>query len=166
MHSFPFILMLLLMGGAGNGKGETERQREEQKKKEARHKHQSGEQIEIIPKDLPVEISLIPMPGAGKKKSAHQPHEKDKCEHFYGGIGVLHNPMDEQESTVLAAPEGYPAQLAGIKAGDVVVLPKIEEIKGPVGTQVTVTYKTIEGETKTVTLTRDKICVNTKIKKH
>jgi len=81
------------------------------------------------------------------------PHADEPCEHFYGGIGIVHGAGNKIETVY----PGYPADLAGMEAGDEIISPE-SDIRGEIGTEVAIVYKNKTGKIITLRLIRDKIC--------
>jgi hypothetical protein len=109
--------------------------------------------------DVPIEVSIVPP--AAERSAANEegvslrkavPHASDKCKTFYGGIGV-----QSQVREIEAVYRGYPAHLAGIKVGDLIV--SDGPIRGEIGTPVTIV---IQRGMRNITfhLIRDKICTD------
>lgn len=112
--------------------------------------------FEPKPDQEPQEVSIIHEKGPGDrvKKSV-----KKKCTSLtYGGIGVTFSLMlsgRENALIVDGVAPGYVAESIGIKIGD--VISSTEEIKGKVGTPVTLTIRS-NGTVRTMTVLRDEIC--------
>lgn len=153
------LLLLLLLevphcgGGSGGGakpqnKGGAE---EQQQIKEKQAKEE--------PKDIQVDIVKVP------KKAEPTPKPKPKhadvqCDQFYGGIGIYEVIDKHNRIIVSKAVPGYPGAEAGLEMGDVILAPGQEEIKGEVGTEVTLqVQKYSTGDILTIKVVRDKICV-------
>lgn len=110
----------------------------------------------LIPKDASdngpkedntVSITIIKAPKKTVKEES--PCEDDMS---FGGIGIQH---DIRTMEIIDVPSGYPAALAGIRVGDILLNP--QDIRGEIGTPVTV-YIGRGGELLTFQLIRDKIC--------
>lgn len=150
MHSLPILIFGIALGGGGKGSGSGS---------------YKDDKKEIVPKQKEItDIDIIKVPGLGKKKV---PHEGLDCPDFFGGIGVqiTRGVVDgEPRAVFMEVVKGYPADLAGIRVGDQLISPRYEHfdsIKGEVGTEVDVTYRSSDGD-HMVTLVRDKICVKSK----
>lgn len=80
--------------------------------------------------------------------------KKEKCPHWYGGIGLT---QDWTTSTVRRVYPGYPAEHAGVMRGDVIISIDGGEITGEVGTITR--FSVIRGNsTINFEIVRDKIC--------
>lgn len=131
---------------------------------------QQGKEGRGSKKEVQVDIIDPPAKDKGAEDSdpngllQSAPHASDKCEQFYGGIGI------NQVNTVKVSGEeaklqvivesvhpGYPAEKAGIKAGDVLL--NSDGIRGDIGTPVTV-LTLRDGTPRSYNLTRDKICTS------
>lgn len=88
----------------------------------------------------------------GKTKDA------EKCEDWYGGIGVYYSAI--LGGLITEVHPGYPADKAGIKSGDY-LLSDPDELKGEPGVEITVNIRR-DGKLISVRLTREKICVERK----
>ena len=108
---------------------------------------------QIIPKeqDKPVEVEIVEGEGIGQAK-----HASARCRDFFGGIGIQYGPS--LSGVVAAVYIDYPAYDAGIRPDDVIVSPGLDEVKGEIGTKVTVTWQNASGR-HTAVLIRDKICI-------
>ena len=150
IHAAPFIILALMTGSSGSSN-----QHKENRKPGVQ------DNGNIIPRDdskEPIEVTVFNGKGFKKRKPIVK-HKDNKCKDFFGGIGVQFNIFEERGVIDKVVP-GYPAEFAGMKSGDRIISPPFPEIKGEVGTEVTITFMTLQGETKTITLTRDKICVD------
>lgn len=116
----------------------------------------------ILEKERPVEVSLIEAPeenGTSPKKVQPPPPlvTVTECEgtNWYGGIGVYHSEVGR----VTYVSYGDPAQLNGLEIGDIILSPKLGDIRGPVGIPVTLKiYRDRTKEQLTLVITRAKIC--------
>lgn len=81
------------------------------------------------------------------------------CLDSFGGIGLHFSQVNGGVIQVREAPEGYPAERAGIKKDDILISPPYKEIVGPVGSAIEVTvlrdYKKL-----TFKMVREKICID------
>lgn len=132
--------------------------------------------------DVPVDKLLT---GAinGMVKSLNDPHSvymdakmfKEfmiETEGSFGGVGIVIGVKDKV-LTVVSPIEGTPGEKAGIKSGDQIIKINGEEtkelaldeavgrIRGPEGTQVTLTIRNAKGEVRDVVLTRSNIQIKT-----
>ena len=105
-----------------------------------------------------IEIEVIP--------KINQPNgdNSNNCKKWYGGIGIN---IDLSKGRIIDVYEGYPAELAGLKAGD--ELDNISantEIRGEPGTDVTLVFLRPTGNeeyTRSVyNIKRAKICIDEK----
>lgn len=127
-HTLP--LLLLLLQGGGLGKGEFEHYKDIVKRGgEGNFKEEIVEVVGLIP------------------------HANDPCDNFYGGIGIIFGVGRKLEVVY----PGYPADLAGMEAGDEIISPE-NTIRGEIGTEVAIVYKNKTGRIITLRLIRDKIC--------
>lgn len=124
---------------------------------------QKNSNIKITPKtsDKEIEVETIseddllfdPVPEKPKPT-----HLQDKCESYYGGIGITRDPFTGIISEVY---EGYPADRNGLKVGmQILNNESTEQILGEIGTEVIVKYLDNDGE-HAITIIRDKICTTT-----
>jgi len=150
------ILLIAHLGGSGSGGNGDEAK--EQAKEEGKP---DKEESDIIPKEkkAPLEVEIVERVEGLTKKKPTPKHAEDKCPDFFGGIGVQYSNVEP--GLIIDVPSGYPAEDAGIRAGDRIIAPQLGKIRGEVGTEVVVTYISSDGE-HTVTLVRDKICIDKK----
>lgn len=145
LHALPILIILFLTGGGNNTGGGTTHTKDK-------------DSIQAKPnKDAPTEVTLVKLPGKQKPKprtNPSVPHSDEQCDDFYGGIGIVHNYVD---NTVTEAPLGYPAANAGIKPGDR-ILSRVDELRGTIGTEVELIYQNEDGLHQVI-LIRDKICL-------
>lgn len=149
-------LLIAHMGGSGNG-GSGDEAKEQAKEEGKTDKDES----EIIPKEkkAPLQVEIVENESGLTKKKPKPKHADDKCPDFFGGIGVQYSNIEP--GLVINVPSGYPAEDAGIRAGDRIIAPQLGQIRGEVGTEITVTYISSDGD-HTVTMVRDKICIDKK----
>jgi len=98
-----------------------------------------------------IEMTIIPRAdGSGAEK---------KCKNWYGGIGIFvsYRPHETYgySEVVTKIAEGYSADHAGLRVGD--VIEGAQTIRGKPGTKVTLSVRR-EGVLRPITLTREKIC--------
>lgn len=116
--------------------------------------------------DKPFEISMVtleekPKIKVKKKKSKKQRAPGD-CDNFFGGIGInLDVRTPGRYQYIEKVFDGYPAQAAGLRAGDKIVEPSVIDITGQIGTGFHLTYLR-DGSYYTVWIIRDKICTSGK----
>lgn len=134
LHSLPILLMLI------HGLGTSEA-----KNKGKDTKFVAPDKIEVT---LPDDIK-----GPKKKKPKLSKRYLEKCkDSWYGGIGIK---RIEATGEVTEAPEYYPAYIAGIRVGDMLLSEK--EILGEPGTEVDVRVER-DSDKYTFTVMRDRIC--------
>ncbi len=108
---------------------------------------------EVIPKDRPTEVTIIEVSKDGiKKKKEIRNADKDCPGQWYGGIGIEDGPTSQGETISKVFP-GYPADLAGLRPGDIILKIDEDEIIGEPGTLLHML--TNRGA---YTITRGKIC--------
>jgi len=107
-----------------------------------------SEKQEVTPIDVEYSDRKIVAPHAGV------PCKSNKS---YGGVGIYTGYMNN-DYYITYAVEGYPAAIAGLKAGDKIVYPKEYDIRGTIGTEVSMIIER-NGQQMTFNLVRDKICV-------
>lgn len=95
-----------------------------------------------------------------------------ETEGSFGGVGIVIGVKDKV-LTVVSPIEGTPGEQAGIKSGDQIIKIDGEEtkdmaldeavsrIRGPEGSQVTLTLRTVKGEVREAVLTRSNIQIKT-----
>jgi hypothetical protein len=160
IHLLALILAFGIPGCVG-GKGNS-KQGEEKPKKAGHVK--AGEKQEIIEIDhKPLEVTIVTVPkskGPGvKSKDLPKTCPSGK---YFGGIGIAYGSgLEDVPGLIHKVYKGYPAELAGLQVGDIVL--NEGEIRGKPNTIVQVTVKRKEsGEwfyhTKTFTMIRDNIC--------
>jgi len=148
IHITPLIILISFMGG---GDGD---------KEEAKDNTVS---LKIIENNPSTEKSSTP-PSTGtiiikSPKEKNQKRSECKEAEWYGGIGVY---MTGNSVSGVAA--GYPADEAGIEAGDSIIYPPSGEIKGEPGSTVELTVRKVSGAIVTLSVIREKICTGPKEK--
>lgn len=126
------------------------------KNSDTKNKKQAAKSIEVQvienQEKTPSEETLVlekDKPGENKNSS-----KNDKCDSYYGGIGVQ---QDILTLKLLKVYSGYAADRAGLRAGDIIQSIAGEEIKGEIGT--TLSLRVIRNSTEfTITIVREKIC--------
>lgn len=158
------LLALLATRGCGLGAGAQGDKGQEQGAQNEQKQDENGQ----IAKDETIEVDIIPPPQKGPElgkaeEDGYGPptHTGDNCSDWFGGIGITqryevpHGAGERLLTLVEEVHHGYPAERAGIRAGDQVL--NSYEIRGEVGTKATV--KLIrDGQPLTLVITRDKIC--------
>jgi hypothetical protein len=142
LHALLLLVALTLPMSKGDGEGESPT---------GGSRNEEPLDVTIVdPPSKEEEVVVLEDEGiAALKKIAL--HAGDKCEHFYGGIGVI-----DGVNGVTEVYPGYPAANAGMEVGDLIT--SGEPIRGEVGTPVTITV--LRGLRRlTFHLIRDKICV-------
>lgn len=116
-----------------------------------------GAQIkeEVIPKDRPTEVTIIE---TEKKSVVPKKHKKIKSKKecpgkWYGGIGIQSDTNSIGLDVIFKVFPGYPADLAGLRTGDIIITTQEDEIIGNPGTILHIT--TNRGS---YAITRGKIC--------
>ena len=109
---------------------------------------------QIIPKTVEVDLVEIEKEGDIPTKSPVGKAKKCVADSWFGGIGVT-----TKAQTITEVFDGYPAQLSGLKVGDVIVNVSSNTIRGDPGTKVKiVVYRPSIERELTFLITRDKIC--------
>lgn len=101
---------------------------------------------------------------------AEEEEEDSRVELEYAGVGILLQQMNTGDVWVMQVFTGTPAEKSGVLLGDVIVgvdgwkvpvedaVPQIaSRVKGPVGTDVTLTLRDPDGEERDITITRGRI---------
>lgn len=153
------LLLLFAMSGGGASQSDGQAGGEAQTQEQAAAGLDKDEiYVDIIEKPKKDEEKKVSSDDDGY---GNVPHGKDVCPDFYGGIGItqvagIRGPGDY--TVIVAVQEvhhGYPAEQAGIQVGDVLL--NSSEIRGPIGTTVTVLINR-RGEFMKFDIVRDKIC--------
>jgi hypothetical protein len=154
IHAFLF-LSLSVFGGGGGGNGNSHN-------KDGSGLFENNESI--MPKIVEIEaIERSNKSDIIKKMVVPKPDVKilHKCvgNHWYGGVGIAE---DSSEDSIRVVASGYPADRAGIKVGDQVMLidglPGTYDLaRGNIGTPVTITVKRGDQQIS-FTMIREKIC--------
>jgi carboxyl-terminal processing protease len=91
----------------------------------------------------------------------------------FQGVGVTLNQLDNGDIEVVSPVDGSPAFKAGVMAGDVIIkvngesvagmrIPDVaKKVTGPVGTDVTLTVRRLDGQTHDLTMTRAEVVILT-----
>lgn len=119
--------------------------------------------IEIVEKPKEKDAPESYSPGPGDKK-LNTPHSADKCSTFFGGIGITTTSAKDEYNRVGVVTEiyeGYPAALGGVMLYDVIL--NRNGIIGEIGTPVTLLIRR-NGNALSLTLIRDKICTQERVK--
>lgn len=147
------IIHLLFLGiGFNSGKGSGDSDAESNNSDE---KQIAVQIIDKIPEEKEFKPKVEEEKGLGMAPP-QAPVEPD-CVKFFGGIGVTYgNPMDFGGfGVVRTVHRGYPAERAGIQAGDQIL--NHSQIRGEIGSRVEV--RILRGsETLTFSIIREKIC--------
>lgn len=161
IHMLPLLLLLGAMpncigcGQGGGGSG----QEEEQKKQGNSAGNPDTREIKEKRKEIEVDVVNVPVQKGEEQLAYEAAKEKqEKCEPFFGGIGIVYNPWD---GTIQKVYKYYPAWSAGLLEGDKLI--NVGEIRGPVGTDITVKYSR-NGTTKEIKMKRGRICVEDAMK--
>lgn len=120
-------------------------------------KTQHDDHKNIVPKQ--VEVSLVeqePAPDAIPEPLKPKAIKADDdCKDWFGGIGIRESIV----GIVYEVVNGYPAHKAGILVGDRITPVSDRDIRGEVGTLISISvYRSSTEETLHLTLIRDKIC--------
>jgi len=147
------VLPLLLRGNPAGGFGDYD--------EESKATGGAITDKDIAPK--PIEVEIV-MPKTPEDEGQKQEPAKDGCpDGSFGGIGVYFDMFSGDIDKVMP---GYAADRAGVKAGDQIRNLNPREIRGEVGTFVQlIVYRPSTGETATLNIRRDKICLQKKPKK-
>lgn len=152
------LITLFLIGGfpkgcSRGGSGDSDSSEHTQ---EDNHKEDKKEEIIEKPIDQPTEITLIEETKEQAEKRIEKARRKEiaECTPFFGGIGVVFN---DRDGTIGQVYKYYPGYDAGLRAGDRFVSPPVGQIKGEIGTSVTITLER-GTELYTVTIIRGRIC--------
>jgi hypothetical protein len=163
LHLLPFLLLLGAMPnciGCGHGGGGGSAQEEEKKQSKNPANPGDPDTRQIKDKD-PVEVAIVNTPvQKGEEQLAYEAAQKrhEECKPFFGGIGISYGPFD---GTIQKVYKYYPAWSAGIKEGDKII--NLGEIRGEVGTEVTVIYSR-NGSITQLKMKRGRICVEDALK--
>lgn len=160
LHSIVFIF-LILGGGSGPGgegdKGDGDGQGS---------KYEGVEVGNVIPKEKPTEVEIIEIPEPEESEISLPKEEKKQLidadaecpDKWYGGIGVRNgwDPVLKLERVSEVFP-GYAADIAGLKAGDLILWISDIQIIGEPGTVLRM--RVMRGDqVLNLTLTRVKVC--------
>lgn len=150
MHS---LLLLLLVSGAAN-KGATPEGDVGMEGKEKGGGKGDEVEVTIIPK-----MSEVGPSDAGKGLLAKAPHAGDKCDEFYGGVGITTYiqmlPDGTWHTIASEVVPGYPASNAGLQVGD--VIHNSDALRGEIGSPIEIQIERF-GQRLTLSTFRDKIC--------
>lgn len=130
-----------------------------------RGKHDGVSNAEVIPKKNTIEINVVETPKSGeivtkqipKKRSINA--EKECPGKWYGGIGI--QSTGNVQDVISVVFEGYPADLAGLKAGDIIVWVDGGLITGIPGTMLHMSINR-NGSIIDFSIVRGKVCYGTK----
>ncbi len=140
------LLHILLLGislASGQGSGAS--------KKQGNGLGQEGQNENIIARPATV-VDIIEIADQDEEGQEKPKEDAVNCKDWFGGIGVEMFGFD----TIAVVYKGYPADKAGIKAGDI-ISSRSGEIRGEPGTNVLIIIQRKE-LTLTFNITRDKIC--------
>lgn len=155
IHLLPLIIFALLVIFGKKGANDGEGKQDEQSKSS---KERNGEVLPR-PENQDLEVTLVeqtPEQEALIKKITEKPKKKaPDCKYYFGGIGIQD---DDRTGLIIQVYDGYPADRAGLRAGDTIISPPIGLIRGIVGTSFALVYER-DGVVETITLTREKICI-------
>lgn len=156
---FLHLIVLILIGGGpkgcsrGGGEGDSKEKSEEQ----AQSEHEKEEQIAEKQPDVPMEITLIEQTQEERDAAIEKARRKEiaECEPHFGGLGIEY---DGKTGVINKVYKYYPASDAGIQVNDQILSPPIREIRGEIGTDVTLVVNR-NGQTFSQTITRGRICL-------
>lgn len=160
IHALLLFLALHLSGDGNGGNG-----------KKGGGDSKTGSQYEgvqvgeILAKERPVEVEMIEIPPekpeliVKKEKPKKAINADEECPgKWYGGIGIRESrSLVTGEDTIENVYPGYPADLAGLLVGDVILGIDQEMIIGPPGTPLKMWIKR-NGAKIEVNLIRGKVC--------
>lgn len=114
-------------------------------------------------KKLPENQSKVVVPKE-KELPPEQKVVEHKCEEFYEGIGIQFNMVTPEGCFVSYVGKGYPAHRAGIRPGDMIVDEGARYEfecpgRGPIGSMLDLEIVR-DGQTRNITLVREKICTS------
>lgn len=146
LHGMLFVGLGVASGGEGSQKANSEH---------TEGNGGMGDQGKIITVELKadVEPSDVLAPEAPKAIKV-----KDECKRSFGGIGIIFSSEDYRNGYIAEVAPGYPAAVAGLQVGDHIKNIDGTDIKGEIGTPVTLQVERA-GQLYLITLTRAKICV-------
>lgn len=108
---------------------------------------------QVIPKERPTEVTIIETEKDGLEKKKELTKDIKECPGlWYGGIGIEDGPTSQGEM-ITKVFKGYPADLAGIRVGEIILKIDEDQIIGQPGT--TLHMLTNKGA---YIITRGKIC--------
>jgi S1-C subfamily serine protease len=145
-------ILSLLGGGKGSKQGA-----DGAKASEGTLKFKGVDVKSVIEKDKATEVAIIEK-GPNPRKLKHKGKKaiKDCPGAWYGGIGVQME-YAQQGEKIYRIYSGYPADLAGLRVGDIIVSISDTQVLGDPGTSFKAVV--LRGEKMfTVVLTRGKIC--------
>lgn len=170
LHVILITLAVVLSSPKGCGTGDGDGKGKGDKEQGSNSDELQGEIVAKKPEAVPSKEPEMSVYSADEvlKPSALQEAEERYTERdcpggSFGGIGVEISIIRSSGGFVLSrVVSGYPASKAGIKSGDILL--ERTEIRGEPGTDVTVQIVTPQGETKNVTMLREKICLDSPAK--
>jgi C-terminal processing protease CtpA/Prc len=162
------LLVFLRSGGGGNCQGPncTDQPQEEGKSGNSGNSNNKDERIEpkpleamVVPESVLEEVKKQANQMSLEEKLKKEQRERVKqiqasCELWFGGIGVTLEINNNSIIREVAA--GYPAEMAGLQAGDQIT--SEETVRGEVGTPVTILVRRGDRMFE-VTIVREKICL-------
>lgn len=148
-------LLLVHPGCSGKGKGDSD-----QKPTGKNQGQQEKEKVAPKPENATKETIQVELVDVPVKKKPQPKHANSECPsgQSYGGLGIYETILDGRVY-VTDSVKGYPGSDIGLQFGDIIVSPEFDKVKGEVGTEVNLIVRKRDGETKTYTVVRDKICI-------
>lgn len=153
------LLIALHLGGEGNEKGNSK----EKGKGEGNNRYKGVDASTVIEKERPTEVEIVeqpeiksPMPKKPKKQAKNA--DKECPGKWYGGIGVQtgFEPV-RRLITIDRIFSGYPADIAGLQVGDIILNVSDNEILGEPGTQINMLIER-NGQILAFSFKRGKVC--------
>jgi hypothetical protein len=87
------------------------------------------------------------------------PHLNDKCEPWYGGVGLTHIKDPDGNIMVVEVNPGYPAHIVGVRPGDFLTREMVRSLRGVPGTPVRIDIVR-QGFPMSFQTVRDRICTS------
>lgn len=153
------LVVLLLIGGVPKGcsRGGGDGDSQEKSETQGEHSQEKEEQIAEKQPDVPMEITIIEQTQEERDALIEKARRKEiaECEPHFGGLGIEY---DGKTGIINKVYKYYPASDAGIQVGDQILSPQIREIRGEIGTDVTLVVNR-NGQTFSQIITRGRICL-------
>ena len=159
IHLLPILLLARGCGGMDGGNGD----KDKGAGKEQGSKDKIAEKMvkdKAKPKTIEVTLVHLKHPKQPPKPKAKHADKECPSGKFYGGLGIYELGTTNGLTIVENAVKGYPGADIGLEFGDIILSPPQDQIKGEVGTEVTlIVKKNKNGDIKTYRVIRDKICL-------